>query len=101
MLARKTCRPVPSPVTATLFPFKSRTERIRFVANSSKQPTWSPARSVIGSPASTRMMVGAPVVTLTSTLPSATALNRPGAPPVSTYSISLKPSVRSRSSATN
>ena len=38
----------PRPNTATVFPFRSRIVRTRSVANSSKQPTWTPARTTIG-----------------------------------------------------
>jgi hypothetical protein len=52
MLARNTCSGARSPLTATVFPFKSGIARTRSVPTSSKQPTCSPTSATIGSPVS-------------------------------------------------
>ena len=52
MAAMKTWCAEPSAGTPTRIPFRSRIARTRSFPNSSKQPTWIPARKTIGNPAS-------------------------------------------------
>ena len=84
---------------ATFFPLRSRTARTRSEPNSSKQPAWIPPRMTTGA-RSSRLMTRGPLKFIArSTLPVATAsVNRF---PVlnGTYSTSVNPSTRSRSSA--
>ena len=52
MLLTKTCGARPQPCTPTVLPLRSRMLRMPSWANSSKQPTWTPAMMVMRSPAS-------------------------------------------------
>ena len=90
----------PSSCTATVFPFRSRIARTRSVPNSSKQPTWPPARITTGSPASSRTMNGAAKCMLMSASPEARADSTPEFSSFLTYCTSVNPSSRSSSSAT-
>src|SRR5437667_5875733 len=78
---------------------RARIVRIRSVPSSSKQPTCSPARMTIGSPASTRRIPGAAKCPLISASPEASACSTPTVPVVGVYCTWEKPSARSSSSA--
>ena len=81
----------PNSVIATVLPFRSRIARTRSVPNSSKHPTCTPPKSVMGSPASSRMTSGATKCRETSTSPDARAFDR-SARVILTYLMSLNPS---------
>src|SRR5262245_6174127 len=59
----------PNSSMETDLPLRSRIVRFPLVANSSKQPTWAPANTTMGSPASIRLIRVAPYVTSTSDSP--------------------------------
>src|SRR2546426_504854 len=99
MLARNAYGLGSSAGTATVLPLRSRIVRIRSVPSSSKQPTCSPARMTIGSPASTRRITGAAKCPLISASPEASACSTPTVPAVGVYCTWEKPSARSSSSA--
>ena len=71
--ARNACGLDPKPCTPTVLPLRSAMLRTPSRPNSSKQPAWTPAVTVIGVPASIGMMRGAAKFRLKSTLPLAIA----------------------------
>jgi hypothetical protein len=88
--------------TATVLPLRSSTARMRGVPNSSKQPTWIPAKRTMGSCASMRRRSGPLNAVLKWILP--VARSRHCAAPISadlTYFTLVNPSPSSSSSATN
>ena len=71
MALRKTCAAVPSVLTATFFPLRSRIDRTRSVPTSSKHPTCPPAKITAGSPSSSPMRFGPTKFMPRSTVPAA------------------------------
>jgi hypothetical protein len=100
MEARKMCRPEPSALTATFLPFRSRSDRTRSLPNSSKHPTWIPARMTSGSSASSCVMIAGAAATVRSASPFAMA--RLDSTPLAVFTgrTSVKPSARSNACAT-
>jgi hypothetical protein len=94
MLASKTCSGPSTPRMPTVLPLRSLRVRTRSVANSSQQPGCTPARMVIGAPASRRRNSGPEkcMLMFASTDTRASAIARGPSFLLSMYRTSVRPS---------